>query len=440
MIAFDSHYSPEELMVCFYWSAGSGHKSEAHNFIIQSRIAMETPYILKTNITKEDGKLLNPIIMRKYIGVPLSMCQRSNLAVLYNKYGEMNIEGCIFHGTRSLGKKDYEAHPREVNDSYYEDSEDTVVISPPPEPRPITKFINRRSCTTECETPEPVLQPVSARHRAKGIVAYGSNCSPSKSPPKAEKPSAEEKPHWSTLDELVAKAKASTAARDVISLSKRSPELKSGDHAKEEQVTSKKIQRVRQRRGFIPRSQPFKLWIEEHKKKIAEGKVPTRAEYVWEAIEESRIGELDEIKEYAGRIGSDWDQLYSKNFDPVFAERELREPGVRREGWQRMKDKREQLRTKQYPGLEWRRLIALEKAKKANAKAQEESRLHETIDEEAKRLKGQRKIDHKRYRERVAAQGGEVRERLEPEEQKKARKTAQADYARTKRAAKKDEK
>jgi hypothetical protein len=133
---------------------------------------METPYILKTNIIKEDGKLLKPIIMREYIGEPLSMRQRSNLVVLYKNYGETTVQGAIFHGTRALGKKQYDPFPREVNDSFYEDSEETINISPPPEPRPLTKFLNKRSQTTVDKTLEPSgLQPQAelGKHRPLAV-------------------------------------------------------------------------------------------------------------------------------------------------------------------------------------------------------------------------------------------------------------------------------
>jgi hypothetical protein len=282
---------------------------------------------------------------------------------------------------------------------------------------------------------EKVVKPPKARYWEQDIVAFASDREESSE--EVEKPLVEEKPYWPTLDELVSKAKAFEADHHVISLSKRSPQLVPTIEAQEEPVNSKKLRRPPQKRGFIPRRQPFKLWIEEHKKKIAEGKVPTKAAFVWEALEESRIGELDEMREYMRKCGNDWEAFYGENFDPVFAERELRAPGVRREGWQRMKDKREPLRTEQSPGLEWKRLEALEEFKKANAEAQEERRRQETLDEEANRLKDDRIRHKERYRQMIEAQGGHVRERLSPNSQKDARRKAKAEAEKIRRAEKK---
>lgn len=344
-----------------------------------------------------------------------------------------------------------------------------------------------------------ISKQAKTHHRDRVIIACNSSQSPSKSPPKVEKPLVEEKP-WLTLDEQVARTKASEAARveasrplkkkrktnrhdpyddyeagghmpynnkltleqnndildyqgaydeaqaktcspqPIFSLSKRRPQLKADGQAEEEQVRFRKIYKVRHRRGFIPRNQPFKLWIEEHKKRIAEGNVPTKDQWVWEAVEATGKGESPENLYYAKRVGDDWELIYGKNFDPVFAERALREPKARRERWQMMKDKREKLRTKQAPGLEWYRLKALEKSMKAEAEAQAEHRRHETLDEEAKRLKDQRKRDNRRYRKWVEAQGGIVKERLDPEEQKAARREADTARKREKREEKKKSK
>lgn len=97
------------------------------------------------------------------------------------------------------------------------------MISPPPEPTPLTKFLDRRTGTNACEPSEPFLWLVSARHCDEGVIAYGSNYSPSRSPPKGEKPSVEQKSEPPTLDELVARAKAFEAARLESSLAKRPP-------------------------------------------------------------------------------------------------------------------------------------------------------------------------------------------------------------------------
>lgn len=379
---------------------------------------------------------LNPIIMREYYGEPLTMTQKENLAYLYDKHGELEVQRVMFHGVRALRKKEYEAYPRELEDSYYEES-DTVVISTPPEPRPATKYLNRHSGTTERETPEQGLLQVSARHHAEGIVVYGNSYSPSRSPPKAEKSSIKEKPHWPTRGELVAKAKAFEAVEEESVLLKRPPEPEAGLQVEEELAPLKEAQRYCHKRGFIPRRQPFKLWIEEHKKRIAAGQVPNRDEYMWEAIEDARVGEPEEIVEYGKAIGADWDKLYGPNFDPVFAERELRAPGAKREGWQRMKDKREPLWTKQCRWREWRRQIALKNAQKANAEAQAECRRHETLDEEAKRLEDKRKREKERYHKKIEAQGGEVRAKRTPSEQREARLKAKRDAEKARRDKKK---
>jgi hypothetical protein len=133
---------------------------QGFHFIIQTKLAMESshPKIIKTNITPKDGKLLNPIIMRDYYREPLTKKQKDNLVYLYEKYGELDVQRVMFHGVRSLRKNEYEAHPREVNDSYYEDSEDTVEISPPFGPRPLTQFLEKRTRSTAGETPESFRQ------------------------------------------------------------------------------------------------------------------------------------------------------------------------------------------------------------------------------------------------------------------------------------------
>ena len=430
------------------------------------------PKILKTNITPKDSKLLNPIIMREYLQESLTLRQRSNLTNLYAKYGELNVQRVMFHGVRALRKKDYDPCPREENDSFYEDSEETLDIYPPPGERPVMKFLNRRTETTENETPEPF----HIQHQAN-TIELGERVSPLPSPKRTrgkemseekadkkyhlnfkqwdegiavlgsdvedeyvddtEKPHIEEKPYWPTLNELVSRAKACEQAKEESTLSKRPPQVVPTIEAQEESANSKKLRRPPQKRGFIPRRQSFKLWIEEHKKKIAEGKVPTKATFIWEALEESRIGELDEMREYTRKCGNDWEALYGENFDPVFAERGLRAPGVRREGWQRMKDKREPLRTKQALGLELERFEALDEFKKANAEAQAETRRHETLDEEAKRLKDMRKRRNESYRQQVEDQGGEVRAKRTPSEQRKARLKAKKDAEKARRDQKK---
>lgn len=208
---------------------------------------LQTSKALKTKISQEDGKLLSPIIMREYQLRHFTRRQQSNLAALYSKYGETNILGVIYHGVRWLKKERHDPCPREFNDSFYDESEDTVDISPPPEPSSLTKLLNRRSGTTAVETPESgeiaaalidqqITEAMNENHEdvcestqpalkfshwEQGILALNSDNGESSE--EVEKPLVEEQPLWPTLDELVARAKAFEAARPESFLAKRPP-------------------------------------------------------------------------------------------------------------------------------------------------------------------------------------------------------------------------
>jgi hypothetical protein len=219
---------------------------------MESNIAMETPYILKTNISKEDAKRLKPIIMKKYLQEPLSMRQRSNLVALYEKYSEMKVEGVIFHGMRAMGKKQYIPCPREENDSFYEDSEETIDIEPPAGPTPVTIFLQShtqstvgetleqiqlpRKATTKPSEPistqlssfarvyemseEKIFKPLKAQYWEQYIVAFNSDREESSE--EVEKHLVEVKPYQPSLGDLLTRAKASQSADEERLLGKRS--------------------------------------------------------------------------------------------------------------------------------------------------------------------------------------------------------------------------
>lgn len=174
----------------------------------------EFPKLYGTIAAQQDRNLLKPIVICRSIGFPLTSKQKANLAHLTEKYGELQIQRAEFDGLQRMRATCYQPDIRETHDSYYEESDETLVFTPPSER--VEKLPNTSTTISARQTPELSILQVSARHKAEGIVAYGSSCSISRSLPKVEKPSAVERPHWPTLDELVSKAKALEPAPHLI--------------------------------------------------------------------------------------------------------------------------------------------------------------------------------------------------------------------------------
>jgi len=106
---------------------------------------METSGIYKLKFGKKSWNLLQPIIIRYYLGKPIQPKQQANLRKLSQKYGEDEIKRVIDHGLAAMTRKNHVPHPRAANESYYEDSEETLEILPPPEPRPLTEFLSKKN-------------------------------------------------------------------------------------------------------------------------------------------------------------------------------------------------------------------------------------------------------------------------------------------------------
>lgn len=169
--------------------------------------------------------------------------------------------------------------------------------------------------------------------------------------------------------------------------------------------------------------------------------VPTRDEFIQERLD-SVIIQSDLHWQQVGRdAGEYWDLRYGPNRDPVVVRRLERERGVPLTGVQRVQDYREKLGTKQrrWPA-EARRKMVLANIKKKDRLYREEKRANETLDQERERQKADR-LRHQKNRDLAKQNAGiEPKPRLTPEEQKIARKAAQAAYAQAKRAKEKAEK
>jgi hypothetical protein len=159
----------------------------------------------------------------------------------------------------------------------------------------------------------------------------------------------------------------------------------------------------------------FQLWIEEHRRRILSGGIPSREEYRNSQLGDRQWCDGYDMLDTGKKINKDWDLIYGPNCNFVFAERVLREPGVKLAQWQKTKDWREARNTKQLPGLE-------EKRKRKN--------------EETKQL--DRDWHRTKYADEKKKAGQEVRVKKCPEEQKNARREADRLRKQRKREDKKD--
>lgn len=239
-------------------------------------------------------------------------------------------------------------------------------------------------------------------------------------------------------------------SKDQSSLVKRPPELVAGSMSPERKTrlrfgsetrarcwAPKKKSKGRIGRRPTSREQPFQRWIKDHKEKIEAGVFQSRGDYVLDRVNRFDPNNSCDFSYLARRYGEDWEDLYGPNFKPVEAERELREAGVPLQPWQRTKDCREPLSTKQPPGRERHRLEVVEKKREENRIAQAARREKEHPEQKEERLEERREKEKMSYRKKIKDQGGQVRESLDPEAQKVARKEAKALFERNKRAQKK---
>lgn len=251
---------------------------------------------------------------------------------------------------------------------------------------------------------------------------------------------SQSQPHWQTWSERLDQATTARALwqKEDSMLVKRPPQLEMTQEGEEgvQLMPHQPVTSVPKIAGY-QRQPAFKLWIEEHDRKIAAGEIPKRQDYIWEAVERRQCGEEDDIIFYGQKYGCRWDQLYGSELNYVYAERMLRDPNVPSEPWQRKKDQREWLHTKhRHARVDEDRVKKLEEIKAKQRKYMEEFRRRETLDKERERqeedrLRAQRNRDQKKL-----DRGEPLKKRLTPEEQKAARRKADAARKQKKRAEK----
>lgn len=175
------------------------------------------------------------------------------------------------------------------------------------------------------------------------------------------------------------------------------------------------------------RQPAFKLWIEEHDMKIAAGGIPLREEFINDGLMRRGCGDEEEIIYYGQKYGKEWDKLYGPKREYVYAERALRKPDVRLQSWQKMKDRREWLHTRQQlhsDKVNQERLDHLDRIKAEDKERHRKAREKETLDQERYRLKKQRLINQHNRDQKKLDRGESLKHRLTPEERKKARRDA----------------
>lgn len=181
------------------------------------------------------------------------------------------------------------------------------------------------------------------------------------------------------------------------------------------------------------RQPAFKLWAEEHNRRIAEGRIPSRSQYIWDELNKMTI--IDDMAYRGNVIGKDWDICYGPDRDLVVAERLLRTPGVPLEPWQRKKDSREALYTKQrYDFREEKRIKQLREINQKKREQMTIIREKETLDQERERQKEDRLRAQRNRNQKKLDRGQSLKERLTPEEQKEARRKADTARKQKKRA------
>jgi hypothetical protein len=192
------------------------------------------------------------------------------------------------------------------------------------------------------------------------------------------------------------------------------------------------------RKTMAPRTNHFQLWIEEHRRRILSGGIPSREEYRNSQLEGRQWCDGNDMLAAGKKINKDWDLIYGPNCNFVFAERALREPDVKLAQWQKTKDWREARNTKQLPGLEEKRRRKNEETKQLDRDWHRTRWLHETLDEESSRKKVKRQHSKRKYADEKKKAGQEVRVKKCPEEQKNARREADRLRKQRKREDKKD--
>lgn len=276
------------------------------------------------------------------------------------------------------------------------------------------------------------------------VVALDSDAEETRLPQTAGKtrsPSISE-PHWQTWSERLDQANTTRALwqTEDSMLTKRPPQLQMADEGEEgvQLVPQQPLRSIPKITGY-QRQPAFKLWIEEHDRKIAAGDIPKKHTFIEEGLTKERRGGDDDLIYYGQKYGREWDKLYGPERNYVYAEWVLRDPAIPSEPWQRTKDHRMWLHTKhRHVRINEDRLQKLEDIKEKQKKYMEKFRARETVDQERDRQKADRLRAQKNYeKNKLIEQKMPVRSKRSPSEQREARREAKRLAAEKRRRAEK---
>ena len=280
---------------------------------------------------------------------------------------------------------------------------------------------------------------------ADDIMAFDSDAEETRPPLTAKTPGSllSAEPVLPTWNEWYAKSTAAQALwqEEDRMLAKRPPQLKMAEEGEEGvQLVPNYLSRPLLQIPGYQRQPAFRLWIEEHDKMIAEGRISSRESFIGEGLTRRGRDQEDDMIYYAQKDGKKWDTLYGPKRNYIYAESVLRSPGVPLEPWQRKKDERESLHTKHRSVIiDADRLQELEKIKANKREQMGIIRQREPLDQKIERLEKRRVIDQ-RSRDLAKTKAGiELKPRLAPDDQKDARRKAKAECEKRRRAAKKSE-
>lgn len=274
---------------------------------------------------------------------------------------------------------------------------------------------------------------------ADDIMAFDSDAEETRPPlavktPGSLSPAEPVLPTWNECLAKLTVAQALWQEEDRM-LVKRPPQLKMDEEGEEGvQLVPNYLSRPLPKISGYQRQPAFKLWIEEHDKMIAEGRIPSRESFIWAGLTRRRCHQEDDMAYYGQKDGKEWDRLYGANLNYIYAEGVLRNPDVPAEPWQRTKDFRERLLTKQFPQFEKARENKVKAIKDKKRSYMEEFRRNETLEQEEKRQKADRLRAQKNYEKNKRMP---VRSKRSPSEQREARREAKRLAAEKRRRAEK---